>query len=871
MTTMTAEPCETSTEKPVRSGANMLRTYTVIPALPEPLKRLRELSYNLWWCWNPDAMELFRRLDADLWDDVDQNPIRFLTHIAQNRLDQAASDSAYLAHMKRVLDRFDAYMTNETWFARTHPEFVDLSMAYFSMEFGMHESLPVYSGGLGVLAGDHLKSASDLGVPLAAIGLLYHQGYFQQRLTNDGWQVEEYPRLDLAELPISPVLDDHGASVSIQLPVGPREVVVQAWKAQVGRVALYLLDTDLPQNDPADREITQRLYGGDDEARIRQEVVLGIGGLRILEKLGVRPAVCHMNEGHSAFLAAERIRQRMESHTLSFAEAREAVVPSNVFTTHTPVPAGIDRFEPDLVREYLDPFLPAIGLSPEAFLALGKRDASRPDEPFSMAVLALRLSGASNGVSALHGHVSREMWHSVWPGAPRDEVPLTSITNGIHINSWMSAEMSDLLRRYLGPEWSENPIDHDAWLRVDEIPELELWRTHERRRVELVTYVRARIKEQFRRRGAPPAEIKSAAEVLDPEALTIGFARRFAPYKRGGLIFRDPQRLLAMVSNQERPIQFVFAGKAHPRDDHGKEIIKQILTFIRKPEFRRRIVFLENYDISVARKMVQGVDVWLNNPIKPREASGTSGMKVPPNGGINLSVLDGWWPEAYDGENGWAIGDGQIFEDPAYQDYVEGEAIYDLMEKELVPAFYDRGQDGLPHRWIARMKASMRTVCPMFNTNRMLEEYTNRLYVPAAARWKHLSSDDFAAAKGLAQWKRELGAGWGGVRIDEVVADDARELPIGAFLNIRARVHLGCVDPADVAVELYHGRLDPSGDLVDGQSERMDVAESLDDGAYWYAGRIPCARSGQHKFAVRVLPQHPDLVHRFDTGLILWG
>ncbi|MCZ6683757.1 MAG: alpha-glucan family phosphorylase [Planctomycetota bacterium] len=850
---------------------NKLRTYTVVPALPEQLKRLRELSYNLWWSWHPDALEMFRRLDVELWNDVVQNPVRFLTHVAQKRLDQAASDDAYLAHMNRVLQAFDSYMTSETWFSRKHAEFVDSRIAYFSMEFGLHESLPIYSGGLGVLAGDHLKSASDLGVPLVAMGMLYRQGYFQQRLTNDGWQLEEYHAIDVSAAPLMPVVRPDGERLTVEIPIGPRSVTLQAWKTQVGRVSLYLLDAEVSANDPHDREITCRLYAGDDEMRIRQEVALGIGGFRMLEKLGISAAVFHMNEGHSAFLAVERIRQRMEVESLTFAEAREAIVPSNVFTTHTPVPAGIDSFKPELLHKYLDPYLPAIGMSPKDFMALGRRDASNIDEPFSMAVLALRLAGASNGVSALHGHVSREMWHSVWPGAPRDEVPLTSITNGIHINSWMSPEMSDLLHRYLGPKWAEDPVNHDAWLQVDEIPDLELWRTHEKCRVELVAYTRKRIKEQFRRRGAPPAEIKSAGELLDPEALTIGFARRFAPYKRGALIFRDPERLKSMVAHPERPVQFIFAGKAHPRDARGKEIVKQILTFAKLPEFRRRIVFLENYDISVARRLVQGVDVWLNNPIKPREASGTSGMKVPPNGGINLSVLDGWWPEAYDGENGWAVGDGQIYEDPDYQDYVEGEAIYDLLEKEIIPAFYDRGPDGLPRRWIARMKASMRTICPMFNSNRMLEEYTNRLYVPAARRWRHMSKDNFAATKALARWKHELIAHWSEVRVEHVEAEDPGELPVGAYLGVKARVHLGRVSPDEVAVELYHGRVDPSGQLVEGRSEPMTLSEKLENGSSAFIGRIPCVQSGQHQFAVRILPQHPDLAHRFDTGLILWG
>jgi len=847
------------------------RDYTVVPALPKPLTRLRELANNLWWSWNGDAQELFRRLEPDLWNDISQNPVWFIAHVSQRRLNQAADDRAYTSHLDRVMKAYDEYMGRETWFTQRFGDCAGARIAYFSMEFGLHESLPIYSGGLGVLAGDHLKSASDLGVPLVGIGLFYRQGYFTQRLSADGWQIEEYPSIDVATVPVSPVLGEREAPVYIDVPVGARSVRVQSWKVQVGRVTLYLLDTDLPKNEPADREITQRLYGGDEEMRIRQEVVLGIGGLRLLAKLGITPAVCHMNEGHSAFLAVERIRERMEKDKLSFSEAREAVVPSNIFTTHTPVPAGIDQFPAELLEKYLDPYLPGIGLSSEGFANLGKKNAADPNELFNMAVLALRLSGFANGVSALHGHVSRELWQSVWPGAPRDEVPITSITNGIHTRTWMSPEMQDLLNRYLGPHWPENPVDHDIWLRVSEVPDMELWRTHERRRVALVQFARHRTREQLRRRGAPPTEIKGAEEVLDPEALTIGFARRFAPYKRGALLFRDPQRLLRLITDQDRPVQFIFAGKSHPRDGAGKELIKQITTFSRKPEFRRRIVFLENYDMSVARKLVQGCDVWLNNPIKPREASGTSGMKVPPNGGINLSVLDGWWPEAYDGENGWAIGDGQVYEDPAYQDYVEGEAIYDLLEKEIIPMFYDRGEDGMPRRWIARVKASMRTICPMFNTNRMIEEYASRLYVPALRRWQGLASSKFAAARELSKWKQDLGHKWKDVRIERVEADDTRELPVGSFLTVRASVHLGHVRPEDVAVELYHGRVDPSDSLVEGASDEMKLHERGEHGTTWFVGKVPCIRSGQHRFAVRVVPRHEGLPHRFDTGMILWG
>ncbi len=848
-----------------------LRTYTVVPALPEPLARLHELTYNLWWSWRNDALQLFRRLDPDLWDDVLQNPVQFLAHVAQRRLEQAASDKAYLAHMDRVLNALDTYMTGETWFSRTYPQLRDARIAYFSMEFGIHESLPIYSGGLGLLSGEHLKSASDLGLPLVGVGLMYRQGYFHQRLTTDGWQLEEYPSIDFYQVPCTPVKLPSGDPLLVEIPVGKRTVAIQVWKVQVGRVPLYLLDTDVLTNDPKDREITYRLYGGDNEMRIRQEIVLGIGGLRVLERMGINPDVCHMNEGHSAFLTIERIRRVMQEQGLDFGESREAVTPSHVFTTHTPVSAGIDRFENSLIEQYLEPYLPSIRLSLPEFTALGKMDAADRNESFCMAILAMRLAGGINGVSALHGHVSREMWHRVWPGSPRDEVPIISITNGVHINTWISPGMADLLDRYLGPQWAEQPSDHEVWRRVEEIPDLELWRTHERRRVALVAFARQRLKEQYRRRGAPPAEVKAADEALDPEALTIGFARRFAPYKRGSLIFRDPDRLLKILTDQNRPVQIIFSGKAHPRDDAGKDIIRHIIAFTNRPEFRRRVVFLEDYDITVARMLVQGVDVWLNNPIKPREASGTSGMKVPPNGGLNLSVLDGWWPEAFDGDNGWAISDGRIYEDAGYRDHIESEAIYELLEKEIIPTFYTRGMDDLPREWITRIKASMRTICPMFNTDRMIQEYTDRMYAPAAERWRKLTADGYAGAKALSQWKRAMARHWEGVRIEQVEANDDVELAVGKRLTIRARVRLGKVKPEDVAVELYHGRIDTHGQLVEAMSQPMEHQETLPDETYWFHGEVTCRRSGRHGYAIRILPKHPDLVHRYDTGLILWS
>ncbi|MFO0973390.1 MAG: alpha-glucan family phosphorylase [Phycisphaerae bacterium] len=841
------------------------------PSLPQPLQRLRDLAFNLWWSWNSDAMELFRELDADLWEAVGHNPVKLLSLLGQKRLEQVAADSAYLAHLDRVLDRLHAYTHRKMWFEEHHPELSGATIAYFSMEFGIHECLPVYSGGLGVLAGDHLKSASDLGLPLVGIGLLYRNGYFQQRLAHDGMQLEEYPALDYYQAPLTRVNRNGDRQFVVRLEVGPRAVQSAVWKAQVGRIPLYLLDTDLPDNDPADREITQRLYSGDSEMRMRQEIVLGLGGVRMLESLGINPAVCHMNEGHAGFLAVERIRLCMERHGLHFGEAREAVAPSHVFTTHTPVPAGIDRFERDLVEKYFTRTARSVGLNLEEFLSLGKANAADANEKFNMAVLALRLAGNANGVSELHGSVSREMWQPVWPGSPREEVPIASITNGVHTRSWISREMELLLDRYLGAAWADRPADHTFWSKIAEIPDAEVYRARERSREQLVSFARRQLREQLRRRGAPPAEIKIADECLDPEGLTIGFARRFAPYKRGALLFRDPERLLRLLSDRDRPVQIIMAGKAHPRDERGKEIIKQILAFARKSEFRRRLVFLENYDIGTARRLVQGCDVWLNNPIKPLEASGTSGMKVAPSGGLNMSVLDGWWPEAYDGGNGWAIGDGQVYEDPDYQNYVEGEAIYELLEKEIVPMFFDRTADGLPRRWIARIKASMSSVCPKFNTHRMIEEYVEKMYVPAARRATTLSAENYAAARELSAWKASMSARWGAVRVEQVETPDLSDPVVGAQMQVRAILRLDQVRPEEVAVELFHGSVDAHGQILHGRSEPMACDGAAQDGRVTFAGRFTCLRSGRHGFSVRVVPRHAHLAHRYDTGMVLWS
>src|SRR5215207_3408500 len=679
-------------------------TFQVFPDVPEQLQPLIELSGNLWWVWNYDAVELFKRLDRDLWETVYHNPVKLLGTISQQKLATAAKDDGYLVHLNRVYAAFKAHLTQPGWYQQTHGDKSKLLIAYFSAEFGLHESLPIYSGGLGVLAGDHLKSASELGLPLAAVGLLYRNGYFQQYLSSEGWQQEAYPELDFYNLPIEPMKYTDGSPVHVRVELPENAVFCKVWRANVGRIPLYLLDTNLPENSPADREITSRLYGSGTELRIKQEIILGIGGVRALEAVNIQPTVFHMNEGHAAFLALERTRVLLEQHPqLTFDEARQLVMATNVFTTHTPVPAGIDMFPPELILKYFRDFIPQLKLDDEGFLALGREDVTNKNQGFSMAVLAIRLADGANAVSWLHGDVSRKMWHNIWPNVPPDEVPIGHVTNGIHTRSWLAPDIMFVLERYLSNKWQTDPTDQSVWEGVSQIPDEELWRAHERCRERLVAWTRTTLKTQLGRRGAGYDEVASAEEVLDPEALTIGFARRFASYKRGALLLRDQHRLKALLENTKTPIQFIFAGKAHPADNEGKELIKTIFNFARQnPQIRRRMVFLENYDINIARYLVQGVDVWLNTPRRGMEASGTSGMKAAINAVPNCSILDGWWDEAYqiDPNSGWAIGRGETYTDGGLQDHVESQALYDILEKQIIPLFYKRGVDNMPREWI---------------------------------------------------------------------------------------------------------------------------------------------------------------------------
>ena len=847
-----------------------IRTFTVLPTLPDRLAALQKIAYNLWWCWNTDAVALFCAIDKDLFASLDHSPIRLLSAVPQTRLNELAQDTTFLVHLDRVAAHLDNYMTAKTWFQQNCAADAELKVAYFSMEFGIHESVPVYSGGLGVLAGDHLKSSSDLGIPLCGVSLMYREGYFRQYLNAEGWQQERYPENDFFNLPLIAEANTDGTAILVPAPLPGRDVMLRIWRIQVGRVPLYLLDSNIPQNRPEDRGITSQLYGGDTTMRIQQEIILGIGGLRALRALGKEPTVCHMNEGHAAFVALERIRLLMQEQSLDFATASEAVRAGTAFTTHTPVPAGNDAFTPALIEEYFGDYMRQLNLDRHAFLALGRQHTENESEPFGMTVLALRTANTSNGVSQLHGSVSRKMWNEIWPSLPTDEVPISAITNGVHTRSWLSSDMDMLFERYLGIQWEAAPTDYAVWKKVDSIPDAELWRTHERCRERLVTFARERLEMQLKRRGALPSAIRTAREILDPEALTIGFARRFATYKRGDLIFADAPRLEAIVNSTDKPVQFIFAGKAHPKDQGGKELIARVVHHAAKPEFRSRVVFLEDYDMNVARHLVHGVDVWLNNPRRPLEASGTSGMKVPVNGGLNLSILDGWWCEGYSGNNGWAIGAGEEYTDTKYQDEVEGRLIYELIEREIVPAFYTRGHDGLPREWIRRMKNSIATVVPFFNTNRMVEEYLNRCYLPAHRREAKLTTNKMQGAAELAHWRKRVAAEWSKIHIENIDAPTGQMLKVGKEFPVKVRVNLGTLSANEVEVQLCYGLLDASGEVPAAKALPLNV-ETGTSGSAIFSGMVPCESSGQFGFSVRVLPKHANLANLFEPNLVTWG
>ncbi len=845
---------------------NLPHTFAVVPRLPAPLEPLRTVAYNMWWAWNADARALFRDLDPELWDACGHGPASMLRRISQKRLAAAAGDAGYVKRVQAVQKDLERYIgRRDRWFRKqAFPEQDDFLVGYFSAEFGFHESLQTYSGGLGILAGDHCKSASDLGLPFVAVGLMYRQGYFIQRLNGDGWQESEYITWDFHDLPITEVRHANNEPVRVTVQLPHRPVKIRAWEAKVGLSRIFFLDTDLAENREDDRRITYQLYGGDHEMRIKQEIVLGIGGKRFLRAIGLNPTVFHMNEGHAAFLALERIRRPVVEEGADFYSVVQTVAASSVFTTHTPVPAGNDAFSPELMHAYFADFARELGIGFDEFLKYGRPWKSTPHEPFSMTILALRLSRFCNGVSRIHGGVSREMWQSVWPGVPGHEIPIGHITNGIHTQTWIAPEIKSLVESKTGPIWETDVSEPAAWKGVESIPDEQLWATHLALKRRLVDFARANVRAQRIRTRESARSIQDAAAVLSPDVLTIGFARRFATYKRAGLLFRDPERLARIVNNEERPVQFVFAGKSHPADGGGKELIQAVFRMTRRPEFNHRVVFLENYDIDVARHMYHGVDVWLNTPTRPLEASGTSGEKVCPNGAINCSVLDGWWAEAWRRHvNGWAVGEHLDSHDPEVQNDFDADSLYTLLEHEIAPLFYAR-EGGIPRQWIQMMKQSMMTVSPAYSTFRMVQDYTRNYYLPASERGARMQEHNFAKAAALSAWKSRVRENWHAVRVAWVKAQAApgNPLTVGDEFTVETQIELGALSHQDVTVEAYVASEDGDPPAI---FPLAHAANGL------YRGGVTASDSGVYRFNVRILPSHPDLVQKHELRLICWA
>ena len=822
----------------------------------------------MWFAWNWPAIMLFLRIDEQLWEKSQRMPKWLMATVSQKRLEELSKDEDFIAHLNFVEKLYRNYQNNkDTWYNKVKGEGKENFLtAYFSMEYGIGEGLPIYSGGLGMLAGDHIKSTSDLGLPLIGVGLFYQKGYVKQVLNKDGWQGEEYPENDWAHMSVEAVRNNKGNNLTVDIPLGREIVKAMIWRVPVGRTSLYLLDTNLPENPPAHRTITEQLYGGDRENRIKQEIVLGVGGVKALKAMGMNPTVYHINEGHSAFLLCERIIEIMQEKKISFNEAKELVWATSVFTTHTPVIAGNEYFDFNLVKKFMEPYVSQLGIGWDAFLDLGKETPQSP--MFCMTVFALKLSAYLNGVAKLHGVVSREMWKNIWNGLNTSEVPITSITNGIHPASWVSHEYSELYRKYLfDGDDSLNNFNQSVWNKVESIPADELWKTHALRKEKLIKYIRNKMALQANRLSGNVMLANQASKVLRDKILTIGFARRFATYKRATLLFKDLDRLSAIVNNPQRPVQFVFAGKAHPADTAGKEFIKQIYNIMLDPRFRGKVVFAEDYNMNLARYMVQGVDVWLNNPVRPMEASGTSGMKAALNGALALSILDGWWDEVGPCDFSWSIIGAQSYQSDEQRDEVESQALYNLIENEIAPVFYDRDQDNIPQQWVSKMKTSIKTIVPFFNTNRMVQEYYDRFYTKAHYYGNILRSEGQTAA--LAAWRGRIAANWPRVSIVDITGNISRTVLVGETLKFRAKVTLGDLKPEDVVVQTQLGLRGLGGGFESVKDYTMDMVGREGD-ALLYEVEIHPETSGRQDYAMRILPFNSAIPHPFTPIYVRW-
>ena len=838
-----------------------LRSFTVRARLPQALAPLEEIAMNLRWSWDDRARDLFRWVSPEAWEGTSGDPLKVLGSISRKRYEELMNDRSFLEFMREVQVELRHYMESDRWFQQRKSPL--RSVAYFSPEFGLSETLPQYSGGLGVLAGDHLKAASGLGIPILGVGLFYREGYFHQELNADGQQQERYVQLDPYGMALTRMKED------VEVEMAGNTVRAQIWRACVGRIALYMLDSDVEGNDDRARLVTDRLYGGDEEHRIQQEMLLGVGGVRALDAVGEDPQVFHMNEGHAGFLSLERIRRFITEEGLSFSEAVEANRAATGFTTHTPVAAGIDRFPRHLMERYFTSWADECAITFDQFMAIGQEPGADPSSPFNMAVMSLRLASKANSVSRLHGRVSRQIFHSLWPEVPVDEVPIAHVTNGVHPSTWVSSSMGKLFDRYVMPDWEQ--ANGDRWGQIMSARDDEIWRVKEIAREQLVLKARRLLKAGLVRGGAGGMDADWADQVLDSRVLTIGFARRFAEYKRATLLFSDPERLRALLLNPEQPVQIVLAGKSHPKDEIGKGIIREIVQFARDPEVRHRVVFIPDYDMRVARMLYQGCDVWLNNPRRPLEACGTSGEKAALNGALNLSIRDGWWDEMFNGENGWAISSAETYGDTRKRDELEAASLFEILERQVVPKFYDRRESPVPREWVRMVKSSLASLGPRVSAARMLRDYLELMYEPLAANVETLYADDFRLVRAMADWRSRVTGGWGGVKVAEVVEMDRDAAERGDTRRVVALVELGSLKPEDVAVQLLHGPVGPGDELQETTIAEMTLHEPAGSSGRRYEGSFSCEIAGRYGYTVRVVPAHDNLTSFAELGLIAWA
>ena len=843
----------------------------VNPQLPKRIEDLEKIANNLWWSWNTEFLNLFKQIDADLWERVEKNPVKFLKQVSQERLEEAEKNVEFLKQYDKIVENFESYQNSKsTWFSKRYPENKNDLIAYFSAEYGLDQILSIYSGGLGILSGDHLKSASDLGIPLVAVGLLYKNGYFHQKINGYGEQETEYRKIDIYSLPIKPVKDENGQDLIIFVKFPKRRLYLKVWSISVGRVTLYLMDSDIEENNEEYRDITTTLYGGNQEMRISQEIVLGMAGVRLLKTLGLKPSLYHMNEGHSSFLIIELIKNIMKEKQISFDMAKDIVSSKTVFTTHTPVPAGNDIFPLELVEKYFKDYWERLGISKEEFFKMGMEPNPKPNSGFNMGILALKVAGKKNGVSKLHGAVSRELFSDVWPEIAPDESPITYVTNGIHTCSWLSPNLKELYNKYLMPYWQDHIYENSTWEKIAEIPNEELWNAHMQRKQKLMEKAKQNILERLKRSGYRYEEINEITSKLNPNALTIGFARRFATYKRATLLFRDLERITQILNNADRPVQILIAGKAHPADKEGQNLIKYIHEISMKPQFKGKVFLLENYNMELSRYLISGVDVWLNTPRRPMEASGTSGQKASVNGAVNFSILDGWWAEGYNQKNGWAIGTNAEYESYEIQDNCDSESIYQILENKIIPAYYEKNEKGISDKWMEYMKNSIISTGGKYSTARMLVDYTNQLYMPLINLY-HKYYESLENVANYNSWKKEMYKNWANIVITE--ENNLNNIVVDAGENIEAHcmVTLPNIEPENVEVQVYYGRIKENGVLekiaiipmtLETYNEEEKVAT--------YKAKIELTTGGNYGYTFRVMPKHEMLLDSENLNLVKW-